>query len=111
MKDLDRIDRQLLALLQEDDRQSLAEIGKKVGLAASSVNERIKRLTRDGAITGFHARIAPEALGLDLLAFVFVGWSNPETETPFLENIARASAVTSRGRYASIRITVSAASR
>ena len=93
MKELDDTDRQLLALLQKDDRLSLAELGKGVGLAPSSVNERIKRLTMRGVIEGFHAHVVPEALGLDLLAFVFVGWSNPATEAPFLARVAAAPAV------------------
>ena len=93
MKELDDTDRQLLALLQKDDRLSLAELGKSVGLAPSSVNEQIKRLTTRGVIEGFHAHVVPESLGLDLLAFVFVGWSNPATEPPFLARVAAAPAV------------------
>ena len=93
MKELDDTDRQLLALLQADDRLSLADLGKKVGLAPSSVNERIKRLVTRGVIEGFHARVVPEALGLDLLAFVFVGWSDPAVEAPFLARVQAAPAV------------------
>jgi Lrp/AsnC family leucine-responsive transcriptional regulator len=93
VKELDDIDRRLLALLQKDDRLSLAELGKGVGLAASSVNDRIRRMLARGVIEGFHARVAPEALGLDLLAFIFVGWSNPATEPPFLESIKASPAV------------------
>jgi Lrp/AsnC family leucine-responsive transcriptional regulator len=90
---LDAIDRRILALLQEDDRASLAEIGRAVGLAPSSVNERIRRLTAEGVIAGFHARLSPEALGLDLLAFVFVGWTDPAAEAPFLKRVAASPAV------------------
>ena len=93
MKELDDTDRQLLALLQKDDRLSLAELGKSVGLAPSSVNERIKRLTTRGVIEGYHAHVVPESLALYLLAFVFVGWSNPATEAPFLARVAAAPAV------------------
>ena len=93
MKAIDDIDREILSLVQEDDRIGLAAIGKRVGLAASSVNERLKRLTRDGVISGFHARLAPNALGFDLLAFVFVGWSDPATEPKFLDAVARTPAI------------------
>jgi Lrp/AsnC family leucine-responsive transcriptional regulator len=93
MKELDDIDRQLLALLQKDDRLSLADLGKNVGLAASSVNERVKRLVTRGVIEGFHAHVSPEALGLDLLAFVFVGWSDPAVEEQFLEQVKTSAAV------------------
>jgi Lrp/AsnC family leucine-responsive transcriptional regulator len=93
MRELDETDRQLLQLLQIDDRLSLADLGKKVGLAPSSVNERIKRLVTRGVVEGFHAHVVPEALGLDLLAFVFVGWSDPGVEGPFLERVKTSPAV------------------
>jgi Lrp/AsnC family leucine-responsive transcriptional regulator len=88
MSNLDAIDRQLITLLQTNDQSSLGELGGVVGLAPSSVKERIKRLTTQGVIQGFHARVSPEALGLDFLAFVFVGWTNPATEARFLARIA-----------------------
>ena len=80
MAKLDDTDRQLLMLLQEDDRQPLAALSEKIGVAVSTINDRIKRLIRSGVISGFHARVAPEAVGLDLLAFIMVSWSNPKIE-------------------------------
>ena len=85
MPRIDDIDRQLLMLLQQDDRQPLAVLSEKIGVAVSTINDRIKRLVRTGMISGFHARIAPEALGLNLLAFIMVSWSNPKVEAAFLE--------------------------
>ncbi len=93
MQDLDDTDRKLLALLQADDRQSMAELSKALGIAASTLNDRTKRLIAKGVISGFHARIAPEALGLDLLAFVFVGWSDATVEPAFLKRIAASTSV------------------
>ena len=93
MKELDDTDRRLLDLLQQDDRQSLAMLGKQIGLAASSVNDRIRRLVKQGAIEGFFARVAPPAVGLELLAFLFVGWSDPAVEAPFLKRIATCAVV------------------
>ena len=90
MAKLDDTDRQLLMLLQEDDRQPLAALSEKTGVAVSTINDRIKRLVRTALITGFHARIAPEALGLNLLAFILVSWTNPKVEAAFLER-AKAS--------------------
>src|SRR5437867_3543542 len=87
--DLDDIDRKLLALLQSDDRLRLIELSKKTGVAASTLNDRIKRLVQQGVIAGFHARLSPDALGLDLLSFMLVGWSNPKVEAPFLEKIRK----------------------
>lgn len=93
MTKLDNVDRRLLALLQDDDRQSLAELAKAIGIPASTINDRIKRLQRHGIVTGFHARVSPEALGLNLLAFMLVAWSNPRVEPMFLKKIEASPAV------------------
>jgi Lrp/AsnC family leucine-responsive transcriptional regulator len=93
MHHLDHIDRRLLQLLQADDQASLGALGEVVGLAPSSVKERIRRLTEQGVIRGFHARLAPDALGLDLLALIFVSWVDPSAETPFLERVTASAAV------------------
>lgn len=90
---LDNIDRKLLELLQRDGRTPYAELGKAVGLAVSSVNERVRKLGERGVITGVHARVSPTALGLDLLAIVFVGWSEAAVEERFLARIADEPAV------------------
>jgi len=82
---LDDIDHRLLELLQNDDRVPVAELGKILGVAPSTLNDRIRRLVKLGVISGFHARVDPEKVGLDLLAYVFVGWSDPSTEQLFLE--------------------------
>ncbi|MBR1273276.1 Lrp/AsnC family transcriptional regulator [Bradyrhizobium sp. AUGA SZCCT0283] len=87
MARLDDTDRQLLMLLQDDDRQPLAALSEKIGVAVSTINDRIKRLVRSGVISGFHARVAPDAVGLDLLAFIMVSWSNPKIEAGFLERV------------------------
>lgn len=93
MHQFDEIDRKLLNLLQDDDRLALAELSRAIGAPASTINDRIKRLVSQGVIGGFHARLAPDALGLDLLAFVFVGWSDPKVEPAFLKKIKASSAV------------------
>lgn len=90
MPDLDEIDRSLLVLLQQDDQQSMADLSKALGIAATTLNDRVKRLVRQSIITGFHAHVAPEAVNLDLLAFVFVGWSDPGVEGDFLRRIEAA---------------------
>lgn len=90
---LDEIDHQLLALLQQDDRVPVAELGKTLGVAPSTLNDRIRRLLKMGVISGFHAHVDPEKVGLDLLAYVFVGWGDPATEKLFLAAIARAPEV------------------
>jgi Lrp/AsnC family transcriptional regulator, leucine-responsive regulatory protein len=93
MRKLDSTDRKLLELLQGDAQLSLAQLSKRVGAPASTVNDRIKRLERQGLIAGFHARLAPEAIGLNLLAFMLVSWSNPKVEPVFLKRIKESPVV------------------
>ena len=48
MRQLDEIDRKLLALLQENDRLALADLSQSIGVAASTINDRIRRLVSHG---------------------------------------------------------------
>jgi len=70
MRELDRIDRRILDLLQKDGRISMTDLAQKVGLSATPCTERVRRLEREGVITGYHARVKPQALGKNLLVFV-----------------------------------------
>ena len=90
---LDAIDLLLVELLQKDARMPQAVLAKRVGLAASSVNERIRKLEQQGFVTGYHARVSPEAMGYELLAFVYVAWSNPKTEAKFLARVANEATI------------------
>ncbi len=63
---LDATNRQLIAALQQDARLSLAELGRRVGLTAPAVGERLARLDEAGVIRGYHADIDPRALGYEL---------------------------------------------
>lgn len=87
MAQFDKTDRRLLALLQEDSQRPVSELSGLIGIPASTLNDRIKRLVRSGVIAGFHGRLSNDALGLNLLAFVFVGWSDPDVEARFLEEV------------------------
>ncbi|MEM7051995.1 MAG: Lrp/AsnC family transcriptional regulator [Acidobacteriota bacterium] len=69
---IDSIDRKILEILQENARESNAAIARQVDLAASAVLERIRKLERNGVLEGYEARLNPRALGLGLLAYVFV---------------------------------------
>jgi Lrp/AsnC family transcriptional regulator, leucine-responsive regulatory protein len=69
---LDSKDLHILERLQRDGRATHAELARELGMAPSAVLERIRKLERSGALRGFTARLDPEALGLGLLAYVFV---------------------------------------
>jgi Lrp/AsnC family leucine-responsive transcriptional regulator len=60
----------LIAELQNDARLSLAELGRRVGLTAPSVAERLARLESDGTIAGYRADVDARALGYSLTAVI-----------------------------------------
>lgn len=70
MRELDRLDRKILDLLQKNGRLPITELAEKVGLSSTPCTERVRRLEREGVITGYHAHVNPVALGKPLLVFV-----------------------------------------
>src|SRR5215471_5373485 len=77
--DLDEIDVQILALLQEHCKMPLAKIGQRVGLSAPAVIERIKKLEEEAVITGYTALLDTRKLGCDIAAFIGVQTSHPRS--------------------------------
>ena len=58
---MDDVDRHLIALLRDDARMPVATLAKKMRVARATVQNRLSRLTREGAIVGFTVRLRPEA--------------------------------------------------
>lgn len=75
--ELDAADLRILALLQENARISNAEVARQLGMAPSAIFERIKKLEQKNIVSGYEVRLAPKALGLGLLSFVFVRADEP----------------------------------
>jgi len=69
---LDETDLKILTLIQPNSFLTNNELAKKVNLAPSAVLERIKKLERKGIIDGYPTRIKPQALELNLLAYIFI---------------------------------------
>ena len=70
--DLDRIDLKILQALQEDGRLPNLKLAEAVALSPTAVLARVQRLTRDGYILGYEARLNPLKLGAGLMVFVEV---------------------------------------
>lgn len=68
--ELDEVDHRILAQIQRDGRISTADLGRAVNLSASATADRLRRLTDAGIVTGYTARIDPEALGYPVMALV-----------------------------------------
>ena len=92
---LDRTDRRILSLLQSDGRIAGVELADKVGLSPTAVSERLKRLTREGYITGYRATLDPLKLGLNLLVFVevYLDKTTPDAFERFAAAVKRAPEV------------------
>ena len=72
MRELDRTDRRILAVLQEDSSLAIAEVAARVGLSQTPCWRRVQRLRADGVIERTVSLVRPEALGLGLTVFVII---------------------------------------
>lgn len=77
--DLDRIDRRILKILQENGRASISQIAREVNLSVTPCLTRVRRLEAAGFIRGYFAQLDPERIGLGLQAYVTV---NLDRTTP-----------------------------
>jgi DNA-binding Lrp family transcriptional regulator len=87
---LDRIDRRILAALQEDARLTNQALSEQVALSPSACLARVRRLEKEGVIQGYHARLDPFALhiGLVLYADITLDAHTPAELARFEEAIA-----------------------
>ena len=69
---MDDRDKLILSALQDNARATLGDIAERVGLAASSVHDRVRKLEQAGIIKGYRAEVDPEAVGLFVTALVSV---------------------------------------
>ncbi len=68
----DKIDRQILDLLQDDGRMTNVELAERVGLTAPPCLRRVRALEEQGAIRGYHATLDPATLGYPITVFALV---------------------------------------
>ncbi|UJW33742.1 Lrp/AsnC family transcriptional regulator [Saccharothrix sp. AJ9571] len=83
---MDALDRRIIAALRLNGRATYAELGRTVGLSASSVHERVGKLEAAGVITGYHAVVDPSTVGLGVTALVGI----QPTDTAADDDVAEA---------------------
>ncbi|WP_370868226.1 Lrp/AsnC family transcriptional regulator [Sulfuriferula sp.] len=90
MMELDRYDRQLLAVLQQEGRISNQELAERIGLSPSPCLRRVRALEEAGLITGYHAVLDARKLGLTLLALIHISMDRhtPERFANFEARVA-----------------------
>ncbi len=67
---MDSVDRKIIDALRLNGRATYAELGRQVGLSASAVHDRVGKLETTGVITGYHAVVDPNAVGLGVTALI-----------------------------------------
>lgn len=69
---MDAIDKRILNILRNHARATYQELGDAIGLSAPGAYQRVKKLEETGVITGYHAAVSPEEIGLPLTAILTV---------------------------------------
>ena len=81
IRSLDKLDRKILRILQEDGRISMKDLSEQVGLSITPAIERVKRIEgADGVITGYHARVSRRRWARKLLVLVEIKLAEKSAE-------------------------------
>lgn len=75
---MDKLDIEILKILQQDARTSISEIGHKINMSVSAVGERIKKLERSNVIDQYTTIIDSKAFNKELTAIMFISLDNPK---------------------------------
>lgn len=78
---LDKYDRNILTVLQQDGRISFTDLGKRVGLTTTPCIERVRKLERAGFIKGYSARLSAQKLNSGLVVFVQISLDRSSKQT------------------------------
>ena len=71
-KSTDSLDRQIIALLQEDSRLSFNKLASKVGVSVGTAYNRVKSLEESGIVKGYTAILDPAKVGFELTAIILI---------------------------------------
>ena len=85
---LDDRDRDIVAALQDDARSTYADVAARVGLSASAVHDRVRKLEQHGVIRGYTAVIDPHALGLFVTALIAASPLEPRQPDDLPDRVA-----------------------
>ena len=93
--EIDRFDRQILQVLQEDGRISNQDLADRIGLSPSPCLRRVRALEESGIVTGYRALIDAKALGYTLMALIYISMDKhtPERFEHFENEISQFSEV------------------
>jgi Lrp/AsnC family transcriptional regulator, leucine-responsive regulatory protein len=85
---LDQRDKDILTALQADARATYADVAARVGLSASAVHDRVRKLEQQGVIRGYTAMVDPESIGLFVTALVAASPLDPTQPDDLPDRVA-----------------------
>lgn len=93
---LDKIDLNILKILQENSKITNLELSKKIGLSPAPTLERVKKLESTNIIESYHAKVSAEKIGLNVRTFVLgsLAWNKENALDNFINKIAKISEIT-----------------
>jgi Lrp/AsnC family transcriptional regulator for asnA, asnC and gidA len=86
---IDQIDQKILSFLVKNARMPFLEIARECGVSGAAIHQRVKRLESNGVITGSRLLVKPQALGLNICAFVSVTLSEANKYPEVVENLKK----------------------
>ncbi len=90
---IDRIDQKILSFLVKNARMPFLEIARECNVSGAAIHQRVKRLEANGVITGSRLLVKPQALGLNVCAFVSVSLSEANKYPEVIESFKKISEI------------------
>lgn len=93
---MDKIDKHILKILQDNSKITNLELSKRIGLSPAPTLERVKKLEATGIIESYHAQVNAHGIGLNVKTFVLVSldWKKPNALEAFQKEIADIEEIT-----------------
>ena len=86
---LDKIDLNILQILQDSSKITNLDLSKKIGLSPAPTLERVKKLEASGIIKSYHAQVDPQVIGLSVRTFLLVSlaWNKENALDNFIAKV------------------------
>lgn len=101
---IDQIDQKILSFLVKNARMPFLEIARECGVSGAAIHQRVKRLEANGVITGSRLLVKPQALGLNVCAYVSVSLTESNKYPEVIESFKKISEIVEchfvTGKYA-----------
>ncbi len=90
---IDSVDQKILAFLVQNARMPFLEIAREIGISGAAIHQRVKKMESLGIITGARLLVKPQALGLNVCAFVSISLSEANVYPQVIEALKKISEV------------------